>query len=170
MNWQGNCQSFFLIFNWPLRELQFFVNQKVISSFHRLNHPLCHFYSSVSYQQQRLSQTESCCNFWNLGMLYVTKLKSLWVTFSWLWRGLNFILMRHILPTLANQTIGEEIQDCYPVFSFLRLSQWTHWFHSFTSMIDPLFSFFAIYGWKQDWYCANKRYLSFSLFQNKLSR
>ncbi len=43
---------------------------------------------------------------------------------NWLWGGLKLILMPHILPTLANETISEKTGDLL-----------------FTSMIDLLFSF-----------------------------
>ncbi len=40
-------------------------------------------------------------------------------------KRLNLILMPHILPTSANETIGEEMGDYYPVFSnaFVRSAQ-----------------------------------------------
>ncbi len=45
-------------------------------------------------------------------------LKSLRRTFNWFWGSLNLLLMSHILPTSANETISEEIADYYPVFYY----------------------------------------------------
>ncbi len=45
-----------------------------------------------------------------------TRLKFLLGTYNWLQISLNLILMPHILPTSAYETISEETEDYYPVF------------------------------------------------------
>ncbi len=66
-------------------------------------------------------------------------------------------MMPHILPTLANETIGKELGDYYPVFYnvFARSAQSAKMLQKalqysdrddllFTSIIDPLFSFLLL--------------------------
>ncbi len=56
--------------------------------------------------------------------------------------------MPHILPTLANETISEDIGDYYPVFCsvFAQAVETLRTYeHDWSAAL-----FFTIYGWKQD--------------------
>ncbi len=87
------------------------------------------------------------------------KFQSLRDTFNWLRSSLNLILMLHILPTSANETINRETGDNYPVFKkalpgpFSQQKCFTAhrpeeticvYKHDWSSVL-----FFTLYGWKQ---------------------
>ncbi len=86
------------------------------------------------------------------------KLKTLKETFNCLRNSLTVVLMPNILPTLANKTIGKEIGDHYPIFyNISAQSAETRYgtqsgtdYPMLPSLIDPLFSFLTICGWKQE--------------------
>ncbi len=48
---------------------------------------------------------------------------------KWLWSSLSLKLRPHILPTLANETIGEEIGNYYPVFYIAFAPSWQPLFY-----------------------------------------
>ncbi len=139
------------------------------------------------------------CQRLKLVWTLVATFKSLWRTFTWLWRRLKLILMLHILSASANETIGEEIGDYSPVFHSVfarsaqsvetlpnalwhtdRKRQFVVYKHDWSTVLffyyllleaGGYFSLnnFNIWCLWPNWCCANKWRVSFTLFQNKCS-
>ncbi len=116
-------------------------------------------------------------------------------SFNWLWNSLKLILMPHILPTWANETISKKIGDYYPVFynAFATSAQLAEMLQNALQRTDSCYlrawsvrcSLFC-YLWLKaggyvswdnfnilclwlNWYCASTWLVSLTVFWNKCS-
>ncbi len=123
-------------------------------------------------------------------------LKAQWGTVNWLWSSLNLLLVRHILPTSANETISEEMEITIlsvtmslpgllsqrKHFITHRLKEMICWLRAWSIRCSLLYcqrleagGYFSLHNFSilclwSNWYCRNKWSVSFTLFRIKCSR